>query len=489
MSKNDSSEANVIGYPRMMKVIAIDLGATSGRVMVVTHHDHRFSLEEVARFANRTYLDAKGYLRWDFSYLLSNIKKGIFTALEKHPDVSSIGIDTWGVDYGLLKDEKLLNDPICYRDSHSFESQKKILAEIPFSSIYSLTGIQNLHFNTIYQLAADPTDFSNVDDLLLIPDLIAFELTGAKRMEETNASTTSLYLRNEGKISDQLLKLTNVPNSIFPPMIHVGETYGYLKEEYTPSSLKKRIAVIAAPTHDTASAVLGAAGVGNFAYISSGTWSLIGTELKEPIMNEQSRAYNFTNEIGYPHTIRFLKNTMGMFLLNEIRNDYKKKGIDIKVEDIVPLAEKARDVGFSLDVDDPLFEQPGDMLSKLNQYLKENHHDVALSVGETIKLVYRSMAKKYKTIVEQLEELTHVKMNSILVVGGGNQASLLNQYIAEECNIDVITGASEATVIGNALSQLIALQEIPSVEEGRKDIRNSFPSFIYQSKSSFKGGQ
>ncbi len=480
MSKNDSSEANVIRYLCMKKVIAVDLGATSGRVMVITHNNHRFSLEEIARFPNRTYTDKKGYLRWDFSYLLSNVKEGIFAALEKHPDVSSIGIDTWGVDYGLLKDEELVADPICYRDLHSFASQEKILSEVPFSSIYSLTGIQNLHFNTIYQLAADPTDFSNVNDLLLVPDLIAFFLTGAKKMEETNASTTSLYLRNEGKISEQLLSLAHVPPSIFPPMIHAGEMYGYLKEEYAPSSLKKRIPVIAAPTHDTASAVLGAAGVGNFAYISSGTWSLIGTELQEPIMNEQSRAYNFTNEIGYGHTIRFLKNTMGMFLLNEIRNDYKKKGLDIKVEDIVPLAEKAKDVGFYLDVDDPLFEQPGDMLSKLNQYLKQNHCDVVLSIGETIKLIYRSMAKKYNAIIKQLEELAHIKMDSILIVGGGNQASLLNQYIADECNIDVITGASEATIMGNALAQFIALKEIASVEEGRKDIHGSFPSSIFR---------
>ncbi len=479
MSKNDSNEMNVIRYLRMMKVIAVDLGATSGRVMVVTHNSHRFSLEESARFPNRTYMDKKGYLRWNFSYLLNNIKKGIISALERHPDVSSIGIDTWGVDYGLLKEGELIADPICYRDLHSFASQERILSEVPFSSIYSLTGIQNLHFNTIYQLAADPTDLSKVDDLLLIPDLIAYCLTGAKRMEETNASTTSLYLRNEGGISSRLLSLALTPKKIFPPIIHAGESYGYLKEEYTPFSLKKRIAVIAAPTHDTASAVLGASGEGNFAYISSGTWSLIGTELDEPIINEQSREYNFTNEIGFHHTIRFLKNTMGMFLLNEIRDDYKKKGIDIRVKDIVPLAKCAKDVDFVIDVDDPRFEQPGDMLSKLDEYLKQNHFDVSLSPGETIKLIYRSMAKKYKSIIDRLEELAHMKMNSILVVGGGNQAELLNQYIADECNIDVITGASEATITGNALAQFIALKEIASVEEGRKDIRDSFPSFIY----------
>lgn len=462
-----------------MKVIAIDLGATSGRVMTITHENQRFSLEENARFLNRTYLDEKGYLRWDFSYLFSQIKEGLVKALEKHPDASSVGIDTWGVDYGLIKDDRLIDNPICYRDTHSFASQKEVLSKMPFSNIYSLVGIQNLHFNTIYQLAADKTDFSSVDSLLLIPDLIAYFLTGAKRMEETNASTTSLYDASSRSVLEELLALSSTPKSVFAPLIFPGEKYGNLKKEFLPSICQKDIPVVAVSTHDTASAVLGASGEGRFAYISSGTWSLIGTELDKPIMTKKSEQYNFTNEIGYNHSVRFLKNTMGMFLLNELRNDYKKNEIDIATKDIASLGEKAKDVDFTLDVDDPLFEQPGEMLSKLDAYLKRNGATTDLTPGEVIRLVYRSMAKKYHQIILELEELTGNKMNSILVVGGGNQASLLNQFIADECQIEVITGASEATIMGNALAQFIALGEIPSVKEGRKEVKESFPSYTY----------
>lgn len=467
---------------KSMKVIAIDLGATSGRVMTITHANHCFSVEENARFLNRTYLDENGYLRWDFSYLFAQIKDGLFKALEKHPDASSVGIDTWGVDYGLIKDGKLINDPICYRDDHSFVSQKEVLSKTSFSHIYSLVGIQNLHFNTIYQLAADQTDFSKVDSLLLIPDLIAYFLTGAKRMEETNASTTSLYDASSRSVLDELLALSSAPKRVFAPLIFAGEKYGNLKKEFLPSNRQKDIPVLAVPTHDTASAVLGASGEGHFAYISSGTWSLVGTELDKPIMTKKSEQYNFTNEIGYSHSVRFLKNTMGMFLLNELRNDYKKKGIDIATKDIASLGGGAKDVDFVLDVDDPTFEKPGDMLNKLDAYLKRNGITAELTPGEVIRLVYRSMAKKYHKIILELEELTGNKMNSILVVGGGNQASLLNQFIADECKIEVITGASEATIMGNALAQFIALGEISSVEEGRKDIKESFPSYVYQPK-------
>lgn len=462
-----------------MKAIAIDLGATSGRVMTITHENHLFSYQENSRFLNRTYTDKDGYLHWDFPYLFENIKKGILIALIENPDVESISIDTWGVDYGIVRDGKLLHDPYCYRDSHSFESQKKVLEKIPFSKIYSLTGIQNIHFNTIYQLAGDPTRFEKGDTFLIIPDLIAYFLSGSKRLEETNASTTSLYLRNEGKISKELLDTIGIPESLFPPIIKPGETYGLLKKEFLPDGLDRDIKVVACGSHDTASAVLGANGEGDFAYISSGTWSLIGTELPEPLMNEKCRLYNFTNEIGYNHTIRFLKNTMGMFLINEVRNDFKNKGIEISTKDIVPLVNEAKDVHATLDVNDPLFEKPGNMIAKVNQYLEDTKQEKPVTPGEYMKLIYRSMAKTYKEVISQLEELTNRKIHSILIVGGGNQAAILNQYLADECQIKVVTGASEATILGNAMAQFIALGEIPNAVEGRKDIASSISSKTY----------
>lgn len=464
----------------LMKVIAIDLGATSGRVMTITHENHRFSYQENARFLNRTYTNNEGYLCWDFSYLFENIRNGILQALKENEDVGSIAIDTWGVDYGFIdKNGSLIHDPYCYRDSHSFATQENILKKVPFSKIYSLVGIQNLHFNTIYQLAGDPTGFENVDTFLMIPDLIAYFLTGEKRLEETNASTTSLFDRSKGEMSKELLNAINVPERIFPKLIKPGETYGFLKKEYLPEGMDKNIKVIASPTHDTASAVLGANGEGDFAYISSGTWSLIGTELNDPLMNEKSLEYNFTNEIGYGNTIRFLKNTMGMFLINEIRNDYKKHGIDIETKDIVPLVNQAKDIDTVIDVNDKIFEEPNIMLNKLDIYLARTRQAKPSTPGECMKLIYKSMAIAYKKIISQLEELTSRKINSILVVGGGNQAEILNQYLANECQIKVITGSSEATIMGNALCQFIALGEIKDVREGRKEISNSISSKTY----------
>ncbi len=466
-----------------MKTIAVDLGATSGRVMCIDHRDGHFFLEEDARFLNKTYIDSNGYLRWDFSYLLENVINGIRTALIKNPDAESIGVDTWGVDYGLLdKNGKLMHDPYCYRDEHSFNAQKDVLNKIPFEKIYSICGIQNLHFNTIYQLAGDPTYFDKAGTFLMIPDLIAYYLTGEKRLEETNASTTSLYSKKEEKISIELLDAIGIPERIFPKLIKAGDTYGYLKEEFLPVGINRKIKVIASPTHDTASAVLGANGEGEFAYISSGTWSLIGTELKEPLTTNIAREYNFTNEIGYGNTIRFLKNTMGMFLINEIRNDYKVKGNEISTNDIVSLVNEAKDLNSLVDVNDPIFETPGDMLNKLDTYLTKTNQEKPSSPGEAMKLIYKSMAVSYKDIIAHLEEITSKKIKSILVVGGGNQAEILNQYLANECNLEVITGASEATILGNALCQFIALGEIKDVITGRRDIANSISSKTYYPK-------
>ena len=462
-----------------MNVLCIDLGATSGRVMTINYNDGLLSYKENARFLNRVYRDKNNTLRWDFSYLFYHIIHGIKQAIHDNPNIDSIGIDTWGVDYGLLKTDKLINDPICYRDERTFNAQKEVLEKIPFAHIYQKTGIQNLHFNTIYQLYAEKEELSNYDTLLMIPDLIAFFLTGEKRLEETNASTTSIYNKEEGCIDKELLNKLHIPTSLFPKIIHPGEKYGTLKKEYLPTDIQKEIPVIAVCTHDTGSAILGANGKRPFAYISSGTWSLIGSEEIHPIINEASRKANFTNEIGYASSVRFLKNTMGMFLINEVRNDYKNKGIDIPVQDIVSLVRQAQDLDTYIQVDDPRFETPGDMIKKIENYLLETSQTLPTTPGEMMKVIYQSMALTYRKIILQLEELTHHTLDSILIVGGGNQAEILNQYTADACGIKVITGPSEATVIGNALAQLISLKAISSVEEGREIISRSITSQSY----------
>lgn len=458
-----------------MKVISIDLGATSGRVMTVSYEDGKISYEENFRFENRTYLDEKEILRWDFRFLMENVLSGLKKALSEHPDCKSISIDTWAVDYGLLKDGKLLSDPICYRDIHSFESQKEVLSRMPFAEIYQKVGIQNLHFNTIYQLAMNQKEIATADCLLMIPDLIAYFLTGEMRIEQTNASTTSLYSLQEDSFVPALLDLVHVKKEIFPRMIHPGEVYGMLKREIYDIE----IPIIACCSHDTASAVLGSSGENRFAYLSSGTWSLIGTELSHPLINEEGRKANFTNEVGYGNTIRFLKNTMGMFLINEVRKDFEKKGERIPVGEIYNLVSQSKDVPSILDVNDPLFETPGDMFEKVNSYLEKTGQEKPVTSGEMLRMIYKSMALSYRDLIHRLEELIGEKFTSILIVGGGNQATYLNQAFADASNRKVETGASEATVVGNALAQFMTLGVIKDVKEGRRIIKDSFKCQIF----------
>lgn len=463
-----------------MNVISVDLGATSGRVRAVFEKDGILSYKEEHRFDNKSYRDQEGRLRWDFSYLFGEVVKGILSALHDSPNSVSIGIDTWGVDYGLLdKEGSLIEDPLCYRDEGSYQKQKDLLSSIPYSDIYKITGIQDRHFNTIYQLYKRKGGYEDVSSFLRIPDLIAYRLTGERRREETNASTTSLYDFDQKRISSELLSLIQVPERIFPKRIHAGEVYGYRKKEYLPCGRDRKIPVVAVATHDTASAVLAASGEKGFAYLSSGTWSLLGTEIERPLKTEETLKANFTNEIGYGSNIRFLKNTRGRFLNNEVRKDYKKKGQPVEVSDIAPLIEKAKDRDVYLDVDNPLFETPGNRLSKIASYLERTKQEIPSSPGERRKVIYTSRALTYRKLFVLLEKLTGKTMDSFLIVGGGNQADILNQYTADALGVRVRTGAMEATVLGNALCQFIKAGAFKDKEEGRRAISRSVKRKTY----------
>ena len=462
-----------------MKVIAIDIGATSGRVMTVKEEGGKISYEENNRFLNRIY-EENDTLYWDFELLFNNIKEGIKLALEKNPDIRSIGIDTWAVDYGVIdKEGKLISNPICYRDTHTFKKQKEVLSIIPFEELYKKVGIQNLHFNTIYQLYKDER-LKSADKILMIPDLIAYYLTGSMRLEETNASTTSLYDFKNKKIDEEILSKLNIPSSIFPSIIYPNESYGDLKDEYYPENYHgNKIEVLAVCTHDTASAVLGTDGFDKFAYLSSGTWSLLGTELKEPRYNKECMEANFTNEIGYNSTVRYLKNTMGMFLINELRDDFKKNGKEIPVSKIKEYVDSSSDIDSYLDTNAPCFETPGDMKNKIDKYLEMTGQTKPVDEKQYLRLVYQSMALSYRYLVDKLEELTGDKIDSLIIVGGGNQAVVLNQFTANALSRKVVTGPIEATVVGNATAQFLHHSIFKDVNEARKAIYNSTKSDVY----------
>ncbi len=463
-----------------MKVISVDIGATSGRVMIVKYEDNIISYEEMHRFDNKTYLK-DDFLYWDFNLLINNIIDGIKKSLNKYDDIKSIGIDTWGVDYGVIDTHgNLIGDPICYRDTHTYSKQKEVLNIIPFEELYSHVGIQNMHFNTIYQLYKDER-LKDGNTILMIPDLIAYYLTNEKRLELTNASTTSLYNFKKKEIDKEILQKLNIPYSIFPKMIYPKDVYGELKKEIYPDNYKgNKIEVIAVCSHDTASSVLGMDGFNNFAYLSSGTWSLIGVELDKPLYNKESIKANFTNEIGYDFSIRYLKNTMGMFLINETRNDFKNKGIDIPINKIKDYVLEAYDIPSYLDTNDPLFETPGDMINKINYYLIKTNQVLPQNEKEYLRLIYKSMALSYKNLIIKLERLIGYQITSLLIGGGGNQASILNQFTANALNIEVKTGPIESTIIGNGICQFLHYGVFKNVEEARKVIEKSIDTQIFK---------
>lgn len=465
----------------MMRVLTVDIGASSGRVMAVTLENEHIEYEELYRFITPL-INENDHLYWDIKTLLDEIVKGIKVGLNKYDNIKSIGIDTWGVDYGFInKSKELIANPFCYRDMRSEKASKELLEKIPYNDIYKETGIQFLRFNTIFQLYDDFNNRNVNKDvtMLLIPDLIAFFLTGEMRLELTNLSTTSLYNPTSKQISKTLCESANIPTNIFPPIIKPGEMYGYLKEEYLENYKGRLIPVTAVPSHDTASAVLGTNGFGDFLYISSGTWSLLGTEEKVPIMNELSLKNNFTNEIGYNHTVRFLKNIMGMFILNQMRDEWKNKGFEVPLDQIVKVALSTPDVESYIDPDAKDFELPSNMLQKTRNYLEKTNQSMPPFIGQVIKMVYQSMACKYNYVIKSLEETTGRTFKSIIIVGGGNRAELLNQYVANVTNLEVITGPVESTVLGNAVSQFIALGVVDDVTHARQIINQSIITKTY----------
>lgn len=461
-----------------MKVISIDLGATSGRVMTVTLKDGKIFYEEYFRFRN-IIIEKDNKLYWDFNLLMENIKIGLKKVFDVNDDIESISIDSWAVDYALIDSEgNLLNLPMCYRDNSSYKYRDELCKILSFEKIYSITGIQDLHFNTIYQLYGDKNKKEKGITFLMIPDLIAYFLTEVKRLEITNCSTTSLYNRKEGKLDAFLLNKINVDKNIFPEFIYPTEEYGKLKREYLPEHYKD-VKVIAVCSHDTASSILGMPLDSSSIYLSSGTWSLLGTEEEKPIINEDSLKYNFTNEIGFDNTIRFLKNTMGMFLINEVKNDYENHGNILSFDDIKNLVLQEEDCSLYIDVDDPLFETPFNMLSKVNEYLNKSKQNTTYSMGMLFKAIYQSMALSYREKIEELSYLTHRNYDSLIISGGGNQADLLNTYTSSCLGIKVVTGPCESTILGNALAQFISLGYIKDKKEGREIIKNSIDQKYY----------
>ncbi|RFA23503.1 rhamnulokinase [Subtercola boreus] len=458
-------------------VAAVDLGATSGRVMLGYVGPTGIRLEPVARFANVPVRTIDG-LHWNILELYRNVIDGLTEAVRREPGISSIAVDSWAVDYALLRGDRMLGNPFHYRDDRTAVGVEATHALVGQAELYRGSGLQFLPFNTVYQLAAERIDaevapeaapdasararaqagldaLDLTDTLLLIPDLIAFWLTGERRAESTNASTTGLFDVHTREWNDELIAKLRLPRHLFPPLIEPGETIGMLLPSVTaeigaPAGLR----VTAVGSHDTASAVLAVPATGeDFAYISSGTWSLVGVELEHPVVSDESRAANFTNEGGVDGRVRFLQNVSGLWLLSESVRTWERLGTSIPLADLLEQAAAITTPVAVFDAGDPVLIAPGDMPARIAAWCVEHGLPAPETPAEFARSILESLADAYAVSLRQAGVLSGKVVRTIHIVGGGSQNALLCQLTADRTGLPVLAGPVEATAIGNVLLQ------------------------------------
>lgn len=432
---------------------AVDLGASSGRVIVARVGPGRLDLHEAARFPNdpRT---RGSTLRWDFGALERGVLDGLRTAA-RHAEIASVGIDSWAVDYGLLDaDGRLIADPVHYRDSRTGGGVERVQALVGPEELYELTGVQFQPFNTVYQLMSDP-DLSAARTLLLIPDLLAHRLTGVAGAEQTNASTTQLYDPERGTWATALMRRLGIPSDLFPPIREPGDPIGPLLPDIAATTgLGPGVHVTAVASHDTASAVAAVPAEGeHFAYISCGTWSLVGVELDAPVRTDAARAANFTNEIGLGGTVRFLRNVAGLWPLQECARAYGTTDLPR----LLARAGAAPALRSVIDLDDPALRAPGDMPARIARACERAGEPVPRDRAETVRCVLDSLALAHRVAVEDAQRLSGRHADAIHMVGGGSANELLCRLTADACGLPVLAGPVEATAIGNIGVQAAAL--------------------------------
>jgi rhamnulokinase len=462
----------------MRKVcLAADLGAGSGRVLAGIYDGARLTLRELHRFSCEALREADGW-HWDFAGLFGHIKDGIAIAVKEYgTQVVSLGVDTWGVDYGLLDvNGKLLGQPFQYRDSRTGGMMELACSRMPKEEIYRRTGIQFMFFNTLYQLLAEQA-LARADQLLFMPCLINYQLTGRK-LNECSIASTGQLLNADSKLWDrELIAAMGLPDRIFGELADAGTKIGPLLASVQREVGMTGLQVILPGCHDTASAVAGVPAEDEEAvFLSSGTWSLIGRELAAPVMTGESFAAGFSNESGVCGTTRFLKNVAGMWLLQESKRIW---GGDLDYTDIVGLAAAEPAFVSLIDPDATDFQSPSNMPVAIAHYCRNTNQPVPLTVGQVARCIFESLALKYRLVIENLETLTGKPVGILHIVGGGSQNAMLNRFAADATNCKVIAGPVEATSIGNILLQLIALGELPSLAAGRALVRNSFATTDY----------
>jgi rhamnulokinase len=472
-------------------LLAVDLGASSGRVVAGLFDGRRLTLEDGHRFENGG-LPLANSLHWDVLGLWSNITQGLRAAAAKYGDrVASIGVDTWGVDFGLLgRNDELLGNPYHYRDARTVGMMERAFAIVPREEIFAETGLQFMEFNTLYQLVAMKLANSSLlaaaQSFLMMPDLFHWLMTGVKGNEYTDLSTSQFYNPRTQDFSRKLLDRFGIPTQMFGPIMQPGTRLGKLRHAVADETGLKNCEVILPGTHDTASAVMAVPAASqpgakpDWCYISSGTWSLMGVETPQPIITDRCRELNFTNEGGVGGTTRVLKNITGLWMLEQCRRKWKQDGSDLGWTELVARAEAARPLASLVNPDAACFVAPKDMPQAIRDYCRDTQQPVPQNEGELIRTALESLALRYRMVLGMLEELVGNRIDTIHIVGGGTQNKLLNQMAADACNRRVVAGPVEATAIGNVMLQAVALGEVASIAQAREIIRASFTVEEYQ---------
>ena len=460
--------------------LAIDIGASSGRHMLAGMKDGKMQLEEVYRFPNG--MDNKnGTLCWDVERLFTEIKNGLKKCKEIGKIPVSMGIDTWGVDYVLLdKDDNILGDTVGYRDSRTEGMDEKVYEVIPQDDLYARTGIQKQIFNTIYQLMAvkelHPEYLEQAETILMIPDYFNFLLTGVKKNEYTEATTGQLISPKTNDWDYELIDMLGYNSGMFLPVSMPGTVVGGFTEE-VQKEVGFNCTVVLPATHDTGSAVLAVPTNDDDAvYISSGTWSLMGIERKEADCSMESMKANFTNEGGYDHRFRYLKNIMGLWMIQSVKKEFTE---DLSFAQICEMASKET-ISSIVDCNDDCFLAPKSMIAAVQKFCRDTNQQVPETVGEISSVIYNSLAKCYGDTVEEIEAITGKKYSTIYVVGGGSNAGYLNELTAKYTGRKVSAGPSEATAIGNVIVQMLHDGVFASLPEARTCVKESFDVKIYE---------
>ncbi len=469
-----------------MHYLACDLGAESGRLMLGTLEDGRLSLEELHRFPNGP-VETEHGLCWEIPRLFSELKTGLRIAASRKLLIKSISCDAWGLDYFLLDESGEVMEPtFCYRDSRNQKGIDRTLDKLSWETIYEETGIQFVQINSLFQMAAESTGrIEQMRTFLPLGDGFNYLLCGVAKAEISLASTTQLYNPRTRNWAHKILDAFNWGHEKFPELISSGTRLGTLKAELAEEIGLGQIEVIASCSHDTGSAVAAVPAEGkNWAYLSSGTWSLIGVELPKPIITEKSRELNFTNEIGYGNTVRLLRNCIGMWLLSECRRIWTAEGQAYDYARLAQIAEEAKPFTSLINPEDDRFFKPDNMPSAIAEFCRETNQPEPTAHGAIVRCVLESLALLYAQRLKEAGELTGQPIKRLHVVGGGSRNALLNQFTANACGVEVIAGPTEATALGNVLVQAITLGDLPDLASARQVVAQSMNVESFQPEDS-----